>query len=331
MEEICRICLSSSVTLLDMFAKRKSTFETEPSLAQKIMECVRCDIHENDQLPQKICISCTLNAETAFKFKRTCEQSQLILNSKINSQEIIVKLEPEDTILDEEMPLVKEPEIQPEISLQHLEVTLEKEENRIEMFHLENDLPKKATAKLKTTRQSSKNKLKESKVLSKKQAVICSTKTTKKQKSNTPPNDDEFGEFQCAQCLKIVGSATALRVHSLVHSTDRPHECPHCTQRFLRKGDLRDHIRIHTGERPYECEHCFKRFVQATHLRQHLKLHTGDCRFKCPHCPAKFSRQINLKCHLKFHTNPQLKEVENIMNIKKLQQRISKNGKPPKK
>lgn len=321
---------------MDMFAKRTTESETEPSLAQKIMECVRCDIHENDHMPQKICISCILNAETAFKFKRTCEQSQQILSSKIKTQEMTIKLEPAAIMLDEEMPLVKEPEIKPEIGSEqnaklHLEVTLEKDENRMEMFHLENDLSMKATAKLKTTRQPAKKKLKESKALSKKQAVICSTKTTKKKVSNTPPDDAEFGEFQCAHCLKIVGSATALRVHSLVHSADRPHECPHCIRRFSRKGDLRDHIRIHTGERPYECEHCSKRFIQSTHLKQHLKQHTGDCRFKCPHCAAKFARQINLKCHLKFHTNPQLKEVENIMNIKKLQQRISKNGKPPKK
>lgn len=83
MQQICRICMSSSLTLMDIFAQRICETKTDSSLAQKLMECVRCAIKMDDNLPQKI-----FHFESAFIFKRKCEQSHKILTFRLREREI---------------------------------------------------------------------------------------------------------------------------------------------------------------------------------------------------------------------------------------------------
>lgn len=332
MEDICRVCLSNSVTLMDMFAKRTSPFDSEPSLVQKIMECAQCDIQENDNLPQKICISCILNAESAFKFKRTCEQSQLILLSKVKEAETSIlekriKLETPD---EAEMIREKEPEIKPEITMEperkpemtldpeikpehtleqnasaEPEVTrvLEKEIHPVEVCSLENELSKKATSIPKNSQSKpKKNNLKKLGQTNQNQRKF-------KNKSHT-----QLEKHQCGQCLQMYSSASALRLHRLVHTGEKPHKCPHCEGRFARMGDLRVHIRIHTGAQPYECIYCAKKFSRSDVFRKHRLTHNEESLFKCPHCPGKFVKQGNFDRHLKTH-NDSLKDGENMETL----------------
>lgn len=277
MEDICRVCLSSSVTLMDIFAKRTTTFNSEPSLVQKIMDCARCDIQEHDNLPQKICISCILNAESAFRFKRTCEQSQLILSSKVKEAETSIlekriKLEIPDKaeMIRENEPEIKpditlKPEVKPEITVEQKgitepEVRLEKEIHPLKVRSLEDDLSKKTTSlNKKPLPKPMKNNLKNLG-----QTVIS------KYKNNS---QTQLEKHQCVQCLQTYSSASALRLHRLVHTGEKPHECPHCGGRFARMGDLRVHIRIHTGAQPYECIYCQKKFARADVFRKHRLIH----------------------------------------------------------
>ncbi|KRG03525.1 uncharacterized protein Dmoj_GI26632 [Drosophila mojavensis] len=66
MEQICRTCMTNSVALVDIF-----TDQREPSLAAMLCECVASiKINLNDELPQKMCLSCICDIQTAFAFKR---------------------------------------------------------------------------------------------------------------------------------------------------------------------------------------------------------------------------------------------------------------------
>ncbi|XP_034483815.1 uncharacterized zinc finger protein CG2678-like [Drosophila innubila] len=85
MEAVCRICMDNSVALVDIFEEGPSIDE-KPSLADMLNECAGCKVKQDDPLPKQICDTCVLDCLNAFRFKRTCQQSQErfmeILNEK---------------------------------------------------------------------------------------------------------------------------------------------------------------------------------------------------------------------------------------------------------
>lgn len=60
----------------------------------------------------------------------------------------------------------------------------------------------------------------------------------------------------CAHCSKQFPSRSALSMHSLVHSGEKPFCCSFrtCGKKFRQKGHLISHLRKHTGEKPFVCE-----------------------------------------------------------------------------
>lgn len=255
MEDICRICLSSSA-LLDIFPKKAIAFETGPSLAQKIMECVQYDIQENDSLPQKICIKCILNAESAFQFKRTCEQTQLVLRLKNMKEESYIldkKINLESTKSTSHVEPEKLQEKKSEIEINQItrqkpSVTMENKENQMEICN-----SKKAAAKPETTQPPQRYRLRERKV-----KIICSAKPTKKTISKVPAN-------------RII-QATLLRPRLRgQNSVDFRFKCPHCPAKFDRKNNLNCHIEFHTNPKLKEVENLLKKQIRQQRMLRKKK------------------------------------------------------------
>ena len=46
--------------------------------------------------------------------------------------------------------------------------------------------------------------------------------------------------------------------------------CPVCSRRFPCRRDLDRHILVHTGERPFQCPHCSHRSNRKGNLKQHI-------------------------------------------------------------
>lgn len=181
---------------MNLFPQKPAFFQSDATLAEKIMECVRCDIQENDNLPQKICIKCILDAETAFQFKRTCEQSLLILNTKVKVEETFnldETIEFETNVTEEDTLTLNKTatsDIIPEkaqesvqkntLDAERPEMTMTKEEYLLQMCLSNNKIPVKAVEKTDNTRRSQRLKIKKIRKQNMGQATICNVKAAVK-------------------------------------------------------------------------------------------------------------------------------------------------------
>lgn len=91
-----------------------------------------------------------------------------------------------------------------------------------------------------------------------------------------PPVRSKGSHHSCELCGKVFANPSAVKVHFVVHTGEKPHVCNLCGKRFTQKGNLNCHLRIHTGERPFRCVTCGKAFTQKVNLNHHLMAHRNS-------------------------------------------------------
>lgn len=91
-----------------------------------------------------------------------------------------------------------------------------------------------------------------------------------------PPVASHRISKSCEICGKVFANPSALRIHYVVHTGEKPYRCSICGKGFTQKGNLKCHLRIHTGERPFQCVWCGKTFTQKVNLNHHLISHRND-------------------------------------------------------
>lgn len=97
-----------------------------------------------------------------------------------------------------------------------------------------------------------------------------------------PPVTSHKVTKSCELCGKVFANPSALRIHYVVHTGEKPYRCSICGKGFTQKGNLKCHLRIHTGERPFQCMWCGKTFTQKVNLNHHLMSHRNSVQEGCP-------------------------------------------------
>jgi hypothetical protein len=96
-------------------------------------------------------------------------------------------------------------------------------------------------------------------------------------------------DLLCAECGKQFSNKTCLRIHSRVHTHERPYKCRECNKTFSQNSALYYHKRIHSGLKPFECNICHRTFHVKHNLKTHMVRHGGDRKFRCRLCPKAFA------------------------------------------
>ncbi|XP_030556331.1 zinc finger protein 267-like isoform X1 [Drosophila novamexicana] len=264
MDQLCRVCMDSSVTLVDIFAERQQQSNKDPSLAEMLNEF--CEVKHQDLLPQHICLSCVLAAQNAYKFKRTCEESNRKLLQLLH---------------------IKEKE-KAKCALPFVEAVYHKELLGVNLNCI------KVEPQYQDETAANENKLS---LTDEKSAERVSLKRHKS-KSPARRRPQSHGErpYKCKFCEKGFGRLYLLGLHEKRHTGEKTHFCGTCGKGFLRGHDLTVHTRIHTGERPFQCPHCPRSFIQNHILTAHMRHHPSKD-FRCDHCPAVFKLHSQLSLH----------------------------------
>ena len=87
----------------------------------------------------------------------------------------------------------------------------------------------------------------------------------------------------------------------MIHTEEKPFQCPACGQHFMENETFIEHMKIHNKDKPYNCRHCQKSFLNNIHLKRHMKRHTGEESYQCKHCDKTFLHMSALKIHEKLH------------------------------
>ncbi|XP_063633400.1 zinc finger protein 726-like [Cydia splendana] len=302
--KICRVCLGTNVK------KCMSLFEIYKDclIYDYVNTIANVKIQKDDGFPDKICLDCLLELETAIHFKEKCESSNVILQS--------AQLE--------KLPVVS-------INNAIAEVVIKKEEPFEEPYeYLEEDVHFLDSADLLSDANDTKLEDDEGKGFKKSRAIDlklechdCGNFFKSKCKLRVHWKKVHLPEaLICSICKRMFKSFKAFNRHLKSNrqscktaaevriegmGKNRIFHCKECNYKSKRIKDIQSHLVIHTGDRPYHCDKCPAKFTQQSSLQCHQegshKLYKVE--ITCQYC-GKFVRgRSNVYRHLKTHTDNQ--------------------------
>lgn len=283
MEQACRVCMSNSVTLVDIFTK-PPVMKREPSLADMLNSFICAwKVKPDDPLPKKICLTCVIEAKNAFKFKAKCERSQKLFWEMLAEEKAISEMFQEETST-------------PNTDIDLGCVKIEKEDSPAEQHNNYISIIDTKMTEPTTKKRESSNLVQGSEIIAKGFSIRSLSPVL------TLVNSPNYCLFKCQHCSKIFKERPQLQAHLRVHKGDEPRifQCPHCTESFKKFENLHLHLRSHSVQRPFVCRHCSKSFHYLSTLERHLQTHDP---LHCPHCPKVFARKQDLSYHILVHTS----------------------------
>ncbi|EDV40223.1 uncharacterized protein Dana_GF10403 [Drosophila ananassae] len=336
MVKYCRLCAVPSSILVDLFSKDISN----PPVSEMMNSFLKEDCRvKKDALPQKVCPTCLVAAQSAFQFKEKCELSFQYftqLTATGNKEDQKAELEPGEIAF--EMVGCGDP-LSTEVVLEsgedrlddsetkvcpvELECCLEGEEDTLLCEITPSDL--KVDVKLKATGEESQNGIDQrdgcrsdedneedgfsDAWAPEETSSISSEEVEDDIKIEIPPNtkDGKSASLLCPDCGAQSTTRRGLAKHMQRHKNQGknpglPHLCDLCGTGFRTNAKLVIHYRRHTGERPFKCELCPKAYTHRPTLKMHMLTHDADKAQNCPECQKTFYKVSALRSHMLLHS-----------------------------
>ena len=105
----------------------------------------------------------------------------------------------------------------------------------------------------------------------------------------------------CLKCSKKYRDIAAFRNHIRTVHGPRRHKCIECAKAFHSTIDLKRHKMVHTGEKPFQCPYkkCGQRFSQATTLNRHIIFQKKEKSYVCSYtgCKKQFLDSFTMRSH----------------------------------
>merc|ERR1719312_86837 len=117
--------------------------------------------------------------------------------------------------------------------------------------------------------------------------------------------------YVCSECGMGFVSSKDLNRHRVVHTGEKPFECPYCDQKFTAPSSRATHIRtIHERSQAYACPQCEKTFNQKSNMIKHYKtIHLETVVIVCQECGREFNQASALRRHVKIVHKKELPHV----------------------
>ncbi|XP_070133029.1 zinc finger protein Paris-like [Drosophila bipectinata] len=327
-ESLCRVCLRSSLDMVNIFE------ETLPpggiALADVVSQCTENAVAKGDSFPETICRPCMVDMQAAFEIRLTFERSRTFygMMQQQSLEEKVSKGELQPYVEDDEASnsqLLKDSDSVVNFS----KITSSEQSDELDIFLKQDDcenVPKNVTdsprrrkpKKYKNSLDSNGSKNEPMEDSNDKDFVDRSSEASDdafdvvtssdiSPKQNQEPINNTKPLFVCPVCSKPFSYKGNLKIHiQSVHNGERPYTCPHCNKGFSHKGNLKNHIRSHTREQPFKCTLCSSSFSKNYNLKIHMRIHTGELPYRCTLCPVSLSRRDTFNMHMFSHTGGKL-------------------------
>jgi len=255
MDPACRVCLTRSGVLVDIFTRVREPF---PSLAHMINNCAFVKVKRNDKLPKQICKNCISDVHSAFRLKQNYKltQKQLNKNSKKSESKILYSL------------LSNKENITNETVIQRKRAHAFKTRRRI--LWTNKKLKRKESERQESLDEESQNKDKPDS-----EETTDVTERGKNESeivSKTAPSDLRQSRI-ASSFEEVLKAHNSISLIKLKKDNQQFFICNFCDKVFGKKNLWLQHEQIHTGERPFQCAHCSKSFSRKSSLTNHQKTH----------------------------------------------------------
>ncbi|XP_022822824.1 uncharacterized protein LOC111353858 [Spodoptera litura] len=268
----CRSCsnLTASINIFEQ------TDDDGFDVAHKLKLIGGIEVEKTDNLPSHICLSCLEMLESAYKFRRKCQDIDKMLRGTARriKVEMVDKHDLNETHNDDQG--------DDSHDVDEVEITFDQIPGDM-VQQSENEV------KLKVKKEQVRRKKKKMKKLRYDYWKICEIcgKNTRNLVSHLDTHSTDK-LYSCNVCDKKFKFKSGLIIHKAIHDPTPRKTCEVCGKTFHILAQYRRHFVYHANERKYECETCGKRFNTLDILKVHNRTHTDERPFSCQECGKTF-------------------------------------------